>query len=378
MAARRDRRGRASTCRKLGRCSSSLRRCGFVFLDAPGGSSGAPSSSAQADRRGAARGLGRSRHTVRDPGDLLRRNPLGLKGRRRALSRLDERRGRIRHEHDDAQLQQLRPGRGARFRAGREDPDHGARPGRKRGGTLARTRCRPWTGAACRRSDGSAHGRSRRSGVQAERAHARRRLRARLERHGVDRRCAPHLRARTHRRRTQLDRRRPLRCTRAAGRHRDRLRRPSLLALQVLRAAPRRRVHPCRERRGLAPLQGDPSSRQPTRTSLRDRDSSLRAAGGLPGDDRLPRLTRRARGAARLRTRARRAPARLTPRGRRALRPRRDRGARPGSFLLNVAGHDAEQVSHALARDEVESGGPTTGTASPSSSVCRHVRCGSG
>ena len=73
-------------------------------------------------------------------------------------------------------------------------------------------------------------------------AHPGGRLRAGLERGRHDRRRAPDLRARARGRRALVDRRRPLRRARADRRPRARLRRPALLALQVLRPAPRPRL----------------------------------------------------------------------------------------------------------------------------------------
>ena len=88
--------------------------------------------------------------------------------------------------------------------------------------------------------------------------------------------------ARARRGRTRLDRRRALRTARADRCRGGRCRRAALLALQVLRAAPRPRVRPQAARRELAPLQG--AARAATSRSrgasrrARSRTSSWRAS----------------------------------------------------------------------------------------------------
>ena len=72
-----------------------------------------------------------------------------------------------------------------------------------------------------------------------EPAHARGRVRLGVERDRHDRRRAARLRAGARGRRAGVDRRRPLRRARADRRARDRRRRADLLAVQVLRPAPR-------------------------------------------------------------------------------------------------------------------------------------------
>ena len=69
--------------------------------------------------------------------------------------------------------------------------------------------------------------------------------------------------ARPRGRRALLDRRRPLCGPRADRRGRARLRRPALLALQVLRPAPRDRLPPRRGCRGWRPYKARPSSSEP-------------------------------------------------------------------------------------------------------------------
>ena len=94
--------------------------------------------------------------------------------------------------------------------------------------------------------------------------------------------------ARARRGRTRLDRRRALRAARADRRRGSRRRRAALLALQVLRAAPRPRVRPQGARRKLAPLQGASRTRRAGRGALRDRNARARAPGGLRRGRRVP------------------------------------------------------------------------------------------
>ena len=69
---------------------------------------------------------------------------------------------------------------------------------------------------------------------------------------------------------------------------RDRLRRAAVLSVQVLRAAPRDRVHAPRARRHVASVQG-----AAVEAAVRDRHAAVRAARGFQRDDRVPRHDRR-------------------------------------------------------------------------------------
>ena len=195
---------------------------------------------------------------------------------------------------------------GARLRGGRRGADDASSittAVSRRGSSSLRTR-----GSTVRvvRRDRRADRRLRRPRAAALRAHARRRVRARLERDRLARRREAHLRARARGGRDLVDRRRPLRRARADRRGRDRLRRAALLAVQVLRAASRHRVRPPRARRDVAALQGAAVGVDAGRPQVRDGHASLRAARGLQRDDRLPRLDRRDRRDSRVRARARR------------------------------------------------------------------------
>ena len=140
--------------------------------------------------------------------------------------------------------------------------------------------------------------------IAAERAHAGRRVPLGVERgRHADARSRDR-EARARRRRARVGRRRSLRAARPDRRAGRRRGRRALLAVQVLRAAPRARVRPSRAARVVAPLQGSARTGSARRPSLRDRDAGPRAARGirrrgrLPGRDRLG-LRARARACAR-------------------------------------------------------------------------------
>ena len=96
--------------------------------------------------------------------------------------------------------------------------------------------------------------------------------------------------ARPRRRRAGVGRRRPLRRARADRRPPDRRRRADLLAVQVLRPAPRDGVRPRRRDRAVAAVQGAAGAEHAARPAVRDRHAAVRAARGLQRHDRLPRL----------------------------------------------------------------------------------------
>ena len=109
-------------------------------------------------------------------------------------------------------------------------------------------------------------------------------------------------------RRDLVDRRGALRGARAGRRGGDRLRRPGLLAVQVLRPASRRRLCPAGAGGVVAPVQGAAVLELSDGPEVRDRDAAVRVARRLQRDDRLPRIARRHGGAARLRALPGRAP----------------------------------------------------------------------
>ena len=85
-------------------------------------------------------------------------------------------------------------------------------------------------------------------------------------------------RARARRRRAVLGRRRPLRRARADRRRGARLRRPPLLAVQVLRPAPRPRVRRHELLESWRPYKARPAPTDAARQALRDRHAAVRAA----------------------------------------------------------------------------------------------------
>ena len=157
-------------------------------------------------------------------------------------------------EHDLARLHPLAH-RGPRVRRRGRDPRLLAGPRRRRRPVA---RAGPRQGAAWSSTSSSARhpARLRRPAAKLSERTTRGRVRLGLERDRHDRRRAAGLRARPQRRRARLDRRRPLRGARADRRAGDRRRRPALLAVQVLRPAPRHGLRAHRAARVLAPLQG--------------------------------------------------------------------------------------------------------------------------
>ena len=129
--------------------------------------------------------------------------------------------------------------------------------------------------------------------------------------------------ARARCRSARLGRRRPLRAARADRRRVARRRRAPLLAVQVLRAAPRARLRARRARRSVAHVQGAPRA-----PSLRDGDARARAARRLRRRGRLRRLARLGRDQ-RARANARNAFPRNSPRELQAVRPAGDGRTRP-------------------------------------------------
>ena len=130
---------------------------------------------------------------------------------------------------------------GPPVRTRRRDPGLLAGPRRRRR-AVAGARARPGPGRAAHRTARRHDARPRGPGAQAVAAHARGRVRVGVERSRHDRRRGEGCDARALGRRAGLDRRRPLRRARADRRAGDRRGRPDLLAVQVLRAAPRHRI----------------------------------------------------------------------------------------------------------------------------------------
>ena len=180
----------------------------------------------------------------------------GCRGERhgRALSRRERGRGRVRRQHDDAELRALARGLA---RVGRRRRDRLHPPGsRRQRRPLARARSRQRPRGPLRRRRRRLPARPRPAPLAALGPHAGRRLPV-----GVERRRDGDARRRDRRARprggsARLGRRRALRTARADRRRRRRRRRVDLLAVQVLRAAPRARVHPRRARRDVADVQG--------------------------------------------------------------------------------------------------------------------------
>ncbi len=219
-------------------------------------------------------------------------DPRPLEGRRGPFLQLQPGRGRVRREHDDAQLR-AQPRVRARAEGRGRDHRHAARPRRQRR-TVGGARRRPRPRRAPRRHQRRQHARPRRPRVEAVGSHARRLVPVGVERDRHDRRRASRVRARPRRRRDRLGRRRALRRPRGDGRARDRRRRRAVLAVQVLRPAPRHGVRPRVARRDLAPVQGAAVRDDPDGAPLRDRHAALRAARRAARDVRLPRRHRRA------------------------------------------------------------------------------------
>ena len=127
--------------------------------------------------------------------------------------------------------------------------------------------------------------------LAALRAHARRRVPVGVERGRHRDAGRGGRRARARGRRARMGRRGALRAARADRRPGCRRRRPALLAVQVLRPAPRARVRAARAARVVAAVQGAPVRRLPGRAPLRDGHARARAARGLRRRGRVPRAT---------------------------------------------------------------------------------------
>ena len=182
-------------------------------------------------------------------------------------ARSRNRRGHLRRQHDLAQLRPLAHGR-ARMEEGRRDRRHAARP-RREHLALARARLRQAADRPFLRDRQRVPDRPRPPALARERAHEGRRVPD-----GLERRRHDHAREGDHRDRARGGSARLGRCRalRAARRHRDRrarLRRPALLAVQVLRAAPRARLGAARSLGELAALQGPARSRTPPGSATR-------------------------------------------------------------------------------------------------------------
>ena len=199
------------------------------------------------DRPRAARGEREHGRAVRDQ-PARRRDRHRGRGEGGALPRLRAPRGDLRAEHDLAELHALAHRRAATSQPGDEilvsslDHDGGVAPWLE----LAHDRTCASSTSSCAPDTTLDYDDLR---VEADRAHARRRVRLGVERDRHDRRRGARLRARPPRRRARLGRRRALRRARADRRARDRRRRAALLALQVLRAAPRHGLRPRRAAR---------------------------------------------------------------------------------------------------------------------------------
>ncbi len=232
----------------------------------------------------------------------------------RPLARLPPRRGRVRAEHDLAQLPAHARVR-AHARDGRRDPRHEARPRRQRG-AVARARARPRHRRPLRRGERRPHARPRGPRAAAVRPDEGRGVPDRVERGRHDARRRADRRAGAFGRCARLGRRGPLRAARPDRRRGVGRRRPPLLAVQVLRAASRARLRRRRAARLVAAVQGAPGVERAGREPLPARHPAARAArrlrrccrvrgvAGLGGDrgprDRArPPLPRRAAGAGR-------------------------------------------------------------------------------
>ncbi len=262
-----------------------------------------------------------------------------LAGDRSALPRLLSGRDRLRAEHDDAQLRALAHRR-ARVPAGRRDPRHEARPRRERL-AVARARPRPRPDRPLRghpRRHDARHGRPR---APAHRPDQGGRVPGRLERgRHADRRAADR-RARTRGGRDRLGRRGPLRAARTDRRRRDGSRRADLLAVQVLRAAPRARLRPARARRDGGGRTRCGRAGRAVRAPIRDWDAALRAARRLRRRGRVRRVARLDGRDRRLGARARRTVPRRPAGDDPAPRPADDGG--PGADVRLLGRRDSRR-----------------------------------
>ena len=194
---------------------------------------------------------------------------------------------RVRGEHDDAELP-ARACRGAHDVAGGRDRRDRARPRRERL-ALARGGRRSRPRGAHRAAAGRGHDARRRRPRGADRrAHPRGGVHAGLERGRLDSGCRPHRGGRSRRRRARVGGRGSHGAAPAAARTGARARRPALLAVQVLRAAPRDRVDPARPRGVAAGGPGAAGGRGSARAPLRDRHAVARGDRRGARRDRVP------------------------------------------------------------------------------------------
>ena len=132
-----------------------------------------------------------------------------------------------------------------------------------------------------------------------------------------------------------------------------------LLAVQVLRAAPRARVRALGAARALAAVQGAPGAGAPARPPLRDRDDAARAARRLRRRGRVLRVARLRRDR-RVGAGARRALPRRPPRRRAAVRPADDGGPRPDVRVQRRGPLARRRSRRSSAAATSRSGGATT------------------
>ena len=203
----------------------------------------------------------------RQPGRRLRHqhprreDPRGGRAQGGQVPRLRAARGDLRAEHDHAELRAV-PDRRARLAARRRDPR--VLPGpRRRGRAVAGDRARPGPGGPARRAARRHHAGLRGPGAQARAAHQGGRVRLGVQRGRHGHRRPARVPARARRRGARLGGRRPLRGARADRRPRHRRRHADLLAVQVLRPAPRHRLRAGRDNRAVAPVQGAPGAHPP-------------------------------------------------------------------------------------------------------------------
>ena len=202
-------------------------------------------------------------------------------------------RDRVRREHDDAQLPARARGR-AHARAGRRDRDDLARPRRERLAVAARRAgSRDSWCASSTSSSPTSTSISTRSRAWSTSARGSSRSRSRRTRSARSRMRAAHRRDRPSRRRARVGRRRPLRPTSPDRRRRTRRRRAAVLAVQVLRTAPRLRLGPTELLESWPADRVRPAEEHPAGPSLRDGDAEPRGDRRCDRCRRLPRLARR-------------------------------------------------------------------------------------
>ena len=285
----------------------------LAFFDGAGRDAGARTRSSTPWPRttGVERELRRRRsRTSRATDALVDERP--ARGRR--LPRLRPRRGRLRREHDDAELRPHAGARPASSRPGDEilvtKLDHDAN-------VVALAPARATTSACASSSSTSTTTRRSTSTTCARRLSARTRVVAfpwASNAVGTVQDVAADRRARARGGRARLGRRRPLRAARPDRRRGRRRGRAALLAVQVLRAAPRARVRSARAARALAAVQGaaragvaagratrpgrrhsscSPASSPPSTTSARSAGTRSRRTSGRSGERFLDGLPER-------------------------------------------------------------------------------------